>query len=547
METRARDLIEQGDRLFSARAPLLSLWQSIAEQFYVERADFQVRRSIGAEYAAHLMTGAPLMMRRDLANALSTMLRPPDKTWFFPRTTNERVNDDATARQWLDMAGDTQRRAMYDRTSQFVRATKEGDNDFATFGQCVITGEINAAGNGMLYRCWHLRDVAWCENAEGVIDTIHRKWKLPARNLLKLFPKTAPQQVQDIAAREPWQDIHCRHVVVPAGDYDLPMKGRSKTPFVSVYIDEDHGAILEEKGVYEVDYVIPRWATASGSQYAHSPATVIALPDARLLQQITLTLLEAGEKAVDPPYVAVGEAITGGVNLYAGGITQVDAKYDERLGEVLRPLPIDRSGLNWGDERENKIREMISEAFYLNQINFPALTKEMTAYESQQLVQQYIRRAVPLFEPMETEYNGQLCELTFAKMMRAGAFGPKGNMPAILRGEDIHFQFEGPLQNAAGKIKSDAFLQSAQLLNIAAGLDPSVRFDLNIDKAFRDALDGAGALSDWIVPEDQAAKAKAVAAQEAQAQAIAQTMAQGADVAQKVGAAGQALQQGGLM
>jgi hypothetical protein len=46
-----------------------------------------------------------------------------------------------------------------------------------------------------------------------------------------------------------------------------------------------------------------------GLAYAYSPATVVALPDARLLQQMTLTLLEAGQKAVDPPLKATSEAI----------------------------------------------------------------------------------------------------------------------------------------------------------------------------------------------------------------------------------------------
>jgi len=39
-----------------------------------------------------------------------------------------------------------------------------------------------------------------------------------------------------------------------------------------------------------------------------------------------------------PPMIAVGEAINGAVNLYASGIPLVDADYDERTGQVLRPI-----------------------------------------------------------------------------------------------------------------------------------------------------------------------------------------------------------------
>ena len=39
LDQRAKDLIAQGDVLFSKRSSLMSLWQTIADNFYVERAD----------------------------------------------------------------------------------------------------------------------------------------------------------------------------------------------------------------------------------------------------------------------------------------------------------------------------------------------------------------------------------------------------------------------------------------------------------------------------------------------------------------------------
>ena len=82
MESRAKDIVGQGDRLFAKRLSLLSLWQEIAQNFYVERAHFTVTHTPGEEFADHLMSGFPLMTRRDLGNALSSMLRPNAKDWF---------------------------------------------------------------------------------------------------------------------------------------------------------------------------------------------------------------------------------------------------------------------------------------------------------------------------------------------------------------------------------------------------------------------------------------------------------------------------------
>src|SRR5687768_6477280 len=106
MRTRVRDIVEQGNKLFSARQPLLSLWQSIAEQFYPERADFTSKFSLGEEFASHLMTGRPVMARRDLANSFSAMLRPKNKPWFMAQTMSEEINNDGTARQWLERSSD---------------------------------------------------------------------------------------------------------------------------------------------------------------------------------------------------------------------------------------------------------------------------------------------------------------------------------------------------------------------------------------------------------------------------------------------------------
>lgn len=540
MKERVQELVKQGDRLFSKRSPLLSLWQTMAEQFYPIRADFTTTHSLGEEFASHLMTGRPVLAHRDLGNSLSAMLRPRGQAWFHARTGDDNINNDAAAKQWLDAKSDVLRLAMYDRRAQFLRATKQGDNDFIAFGQTVISVDQNTFGDGILYRNWHLKDVAWCENAELVIDTIHRNWKLEARMLVKLFPKTVSPQVTKLVAKEPYREIKCRHIVIPADQYELEVKPKnpSRFPFVSLYIDTEHNTILEEKPRKRLGYVIPRWVTVSGSAYAYSPATVIALPDARLLQQITLTLLEAGQKAVDPPMKATSEAIQGGVNSFAGGITWVDPEYDERGGAALERLMDSHGDLNWGDAREEKIERMISEAFFLNVINLPEAARgdKMTAYETQQRVEEYIRRALPLFEPMEVEYNGGLCEETWEQSMDLGLFGSFEDMPDVLRGKEINWQFESPLRAANDRVKSEAFSQSAQLLAQAAQIDPNTRFDFDVHTAFRDALAGV-APAKWIPTEEVSNANKQNAAQQQQAAAAAEALATGADVATRMGTA----------
>lgn len=551
MKARVREIVEQGNRLFEKRRPMLSLWQTMAENFYPMRADFTRPRHAGEEFASHLMTGRPVLAHRDLGNALSSMLRPRNKQWFHARTDDERINQDARCKQFLDRMGDAMRRLMYDKRAQFVRATKQGDHDFVAFGQTVIEPLPNRDQDGILFRNHHLKDVVWCENAELEIDLLHRDWKLEARQLGKLFPASVHQSVREAAKKTPYREFKCRHIVMPADDYDLAGEGgqhisKRNFPFVSIYVDCENEVILEEVPRKRLGYVIPRWVTVSGSQYAHSPATVTALPDARMLQQITLTLLEAGQKAVDPPLKATKEAIQGGVNTFAGGLTWVDAEYDEKLGAAIEPLMEVSKGLGWGDAREDKIEGLIAEAFFLNQIRMPSMDgKERTAYEVQKMFEDYIRSALPLFEPMEVEYNGGLCEETFNLGMDFGAFGNFEDMPQDLRGRDVRWQFESPLQAANERAKAQAFVESTQLLATAAQIDPNARFDFNLDVAFRDALSGVSP-ANWIATREEADAGKQQAAQMQQAAAAAQALSQGADVATKMGGAAEAMKRAGV-
>jgi hypothetical protein len=530
----AKKLIERGNQLFGKRTGLESLWQEIALNFYVERANFTAMLAVGEEFAAHLNSSYPLIVRRELGNAFSAMLRPRDEDWFAISIEREDRLDRA-GREWLEWASGVQRRAMYDRKAMFARATKEGDHDFAAFGQAVISREINWKEQALLYRNWHLKDVAWNERETGEIGEVHRKWKPQVGYLKGRFQNVHPKVTQ-CAAKDSFKEIDCRHIVMPSEEYE----GTWRTPYVSVYLDADNSHIMEEVGSWSPIYTIPRWQTVSGSQYAYSPATVAGLPDGRLLQAMTLTLLEAGEMAVRPPMVAVREAIRSDIQLFSGGITSVDAEYDERLGEALRPLVQDKSGLPFGLEIGRDTREMLAACFYLNKLTLPPADREMTAYETGQRIQEYIRSALPLFEPMETDYNGSLCEGTFEDLLRVGAFSGR-EMPRSLSGQKVRFTFKSPLHDAIERKKGTKFMEAKSLIREAIEIDPSTLPTLDARKSLRDALTGIGTPAAWLRDEEVVEQFAAEQEAQQQAQTMMQAAGGAAAVVEQAGKAKQSL------
>lgn len=540
-DARAKELQEIGDKLFNDRGSLLSLWQETAENFYVERSDFTVSRYLGEEYAAHLYDSFPTRARRDLGNAFSSMLRPRGRDWFHATATDDALNESQAVKAYMERVTKTTKRFLYDPKSQFVRATKEGDMDFATFGQCVISVEERRSRDGLLFRCWHLRDVAWCENDEGVIDTVHRKVKMSARGVVARYPDTAPSQVKDCVAKEPHKEINLRHIVIPIEDYDASKKRPANAEYVSIMLDADNCVVLQEQFLPEFGYVIPRWQTISGSQYAFSPATIVGLPDARLIQAMSLVILEAGQKSVDPPTIATQEAIRSDIQLYAGGTTWVDAEYDEKLGEALRVLDLGKN-IAVGADLLQMIREAISDGHYLNKLMLPPVEGDMTAYEVQKRIEEYIRQALPLFEPVETEYNGGLLDTVARMLLRLGAYGKPEEMPEELRGQGMEWRFESPLQEASERQKVTAYQDVAGLTQIAAQADPTVVKNVDQHKSYRDAV-GAIAPADWLKPEDVVAEEIAADAQAAQLMQAANAANIGAETVTNVAGADMAVQQ----
>jgi hypothetical protein len=544
---RHRSLEKKVTDLFN-RGSLLSLWQTIADNFYPERAEFTLSRNLGDEFADHLSTSYPVIVRRDLGDSIGGMLRPSGQDWFAIKVNKDESQLDNAGKVFLESATEAQRRAMYDRQAQFTKATKQGDHDYATFGQCVLSAEVNLNTMTLLYRNWHLRDVAWCENENGEIDLVARKWKCKAADAVRYFRGRVHPEisklVKDNNGAKAYEMCEFVHIVVRAESYEYIAQasmGKEK-PYVSIWLDCKNKFVMEEQSRMTPYYIIPRWQTVSGSQYAHSPATIAALPDARLIQAMTYTLLRAGEKAVDPPLIAVGEMIRSDLATYPSGVTWVDADYDERLGEVLRPITSDYRALPIGFEQQQRQMGMIETAFYINRLSMPPVDHEMTAEEARYRVQQYIRQALPLFEPIEQEYNAQVCEQTFELMKGVNAFGPPQNIPESLQGTEIQFMFVSPLIEARDQQLARTFLDSKALIAEAAQLDPGAMYMLDVPVALREALRGNGAPAVWLTDEaTYTAKAEA-ARQEQEAMQAAATIGQAGAVAEQVGMAGQAIE-----
>jgi hypothetical protein len=537
-DVNAEELVRFSDTLFTRKGTLDSLYQVLADEFYPERADFTRIRVEGSEYVEWLYESTPAQYRRDLAGAMGAILRPRGKQWFNPRPADEWRRTDR-ARKWLDMARGKLRSILYSNRSGFQTWMSQGDHDFVSFGNRVISITESPDRDGALFELHHLKECAWAQNRYLDIDCLCRKFPMTLRMLAQKFGRSALTLAQQKTLEtDPTAEAEVRHICMPMTDYDgyrISKGDKKKFAFASIYIASEGRKVLKEGGYFEFPYRVARWARNNKSPYGYSPAAMLGIVDARLLQAQARIILDAGERVIDPPMIATKDAVLGSVNTYAGSTNWVDADYDERLGAALRPLET-KANIPLGLEMKADARNVLLAAWYLNKLNLPS-DKEMTAYETSQRIAEYIRSAGPIFEPFEVD-NAAVLDTVFTMGLRLEWFGPLSEIPPELKGGQIDFEFDTPIQMAFDRQQVAQAQESAQWAESMAKVKPEVLDNTDFDEMYRSTQKRIGGDAAWVVPADVVAQLRAqrqqAQAQAMQAQQAMQGLQQGADAAGKI-------------
>jgi hypothetical protein len=508
----ARELFKREEKAFGAKDNLHGLWQEQALNFYPQRADFNGEIIPGEEFASELYDSEPLRCRRDLADARSAMLRPEGQKWVKAETRDEELNERPDIARMLDYINDMFLAFLNDRKTGFNRSEKEVDNDEVTFGNScqTVESEVNRNGNrNPVIRTWHPRDCAWYDDLTGVTqDVMFRRFKASARHIKSKFPKAdLHESIINALENDKDQKFDLCHVMMPADEYEWYEKPRvrRKAPWASIYYDSTHKRILRETPSERFRYVVRRWMTIPGSQYGYSPASMIALPDARSLQMMVMVLLEAGEKSLDPPLKGTEGAVKSDINLGAGNVTWVDKNYDERLGPAIEALLPEMRNLPIGIDLITRTTIALRDNFYLSKLRLPMQSK--TAFETEALLAQFLRENLPLFSPWQDGLSSILDEV-LAVLFDMKFFGPMNDWPKELSDEELVYSWSNPLRDA---IKKAQTFQGQQVLGTAAAIEqikPGSAARLwNIDKIAQDMTRGTGAPADWLNDEEYAKEA----------------------------------------
>tara|TARA_R110000803_G_C11881709_1_gene309820 strand:- start:211 stop:825 length:615 start_codon:yes stop_codon:yes gene_type:complete len=190
---------------------------------------------------------------------------------------------------------------------------------------------------------------------------------------------------------------------------------------------------------------------------------------------------------------------------------------------------------------QTDIRNQVASAFFKNILNLPQGGPQMTATEIIQRKDEFIREVGPVFGRFQTDYNEPMVDRSFRLLFREEAFG---EVPEILAGQNIKFQFDLPVDKIKKQVQSAAASEWAMQVMQMAQVDPTAKHLVNVDALARFKADAASLPHEILnTKEEVQAKLQAEQAQLAEMQKL-----QAADMqAGIVGKGAKAMKDAGLI
>ncbi|MGB1861859.1 MAG: portal protein, partial [Candidatus Actinomarina sp.] len=388
-----KTIMARFDRLKTGRQNWETHWQEVADYMQPRKADVTRTRSRGDKRTELIFDSSPIQAVELLAASLHGMLTNPSTPWFSLRYKDEGLDSDDEAKLWLEGVTDTMYTAF--NRSNFQQEIFELYHDLITFGTAAMFIEEDQS-DLLKFSTRHINEIFITENDKGRIDTVYRKFKITLRAAAQQFGGSLSEEAKNKVEKDPFDEIDILHAVYPRQDFDPRKKDKENMEFESVYIEYKNGNELSVGGFVEFPFVVPRYLKASHEIYGRSPA-MTALPDVKMLNEMSKTTIKAAQKQVDPPLLVPDDGfllpvrtVPGGLNFYRSGTR-----------DRIEPLNIGANnplGLNMEEQRRTAIRNV----FYVDQLLLQQ-GPQMTATEVIQRNEEKMRLLGPVLGRLQSE------------------------------------------------------------------------------------------------------------------------------------------------
>lgn len=462
-------------KLKQIRSPWESLWQDCTDFVNPRRGDFNAQKSQGdrTRYDKVYDSTAPLA-NEQLAAGLHGYLTAPSETWFNLMLERMQEQDEMTMAWLQDVVETMFRDVFHSPNSNFGSMIHELYLDLGSYGTGVLYIE-DRPGKAINFRTYHLAECYVAENAEGSVDTLYREYKHTGRQLVQLYKDKLPEKFIEGVYKDPHKEFTVLHAVEPRDSFNPDSKLAVNMPFMSAKILQEEKIVLENSGFNEFPYMVPRWTKTAGEVYGRSPA-MTAMPDIKMINEMSKTVIKAAQKATDPPLLVPDDGfmlplrtIPGGLNYYRAG-TQDMVK---PLVEGVRP----DIGLDFIESR----RQHVLKTFHVDWMQMRE-GPSMTATEVLQRQEERMRLMGPMVGRLQFELLGPMIDRVFNIMARRKMLPQP---PSTIEGRPLRIDYVSPVARAQKTQQLFSFTRLMESLVPLANVKPEVFDNIDADGTVR--------------------------------------------------------------
>ncbi len=510
MTSLADSVLRRQEELAGERRTWEHAWAEIADFVLPRRASFQARPGPGETRVkgGKVFDSTAIHANELLAAGLHGMLTNPAERWFGLKTGAARAGVPADAGRWLEAVEDAMRGVFASPDSRFAPAIHELYLDLGAFGTAAMfvgerLGEAgHAAPGGLLFRTHHLAEIFPSEGAFGQVDTVYRRFSWSARRMVERWGEAGVSAAARRAAgTRPETTFDIVHGVFPRRERARGRNDGPHKPWASVHVEAASRHVLEDGGFDDFPYLVPRWAKVPGEGFGRSPAWTM-LPDIKMLNAMSKTVIRAAQKIVDPPLLVADDGVIQPVTTVPGGLNY--GGVDPGGRQLIQPLATGARidiGLDMMEQRRSAIRD----AFFVGLMRTPESPRR-TATQVLQETEERMRMMSPVLGRLRSELLGPLVRRVFGLLARAGLLPPA---PPSLAGRRLEVEYVSPIARAQRAAEMAGVARTFEAVTPLAQIDPGLWDLFDLEALARRAADVNGAPAAAVRSEAEVARLRA--------------------------------------
>lgn len=527
----AESLCEREEHLRSKRNTWETLWQNVTKYVLPNEANFTEKLPGGLERTRYILDSTAPRSLELFASAMHGLLNNPAMRWIKIGVQGKPgLMDKPENAAWGNEVSDIMLASLTGEEADIYSQLHTVYLGLGSVGTACLYTDVGATGN-LRVREYTMADVVVDEGESEMIDTVMRRWAATARRARQRWPGVDLGESVEKARREdePAEFMHC---VIPGTDECakyFPAKVRNtNAPYLSCWLNKNDRKTVQHSIFHENPYQVPRWYKTRGEVYGRSPA-MTALPDIRMVNQMSATILRGAEKIVDPPMIIPDGGMVSPVRLFPGGTSYSEGSWDPKF-----LIPPGTSRIETGNQLLEQRQQAIREAFFTPLFATPE-SPVKTATQVLQEVDERNRAVSPMLVRVQSELFFGMLRRVYNLLQRNGRIPTP---PSDLQGAEITIEYVSPLTASQRQMEALSTMRLAEMLIPWAGSDPGIMDWINSDKLFPVILSGSGAppaIAKTAYEVENVRKAKMAQQQQAEGAAMA---LQGGEVLAKLTAAG---------